>query len=602
MLLILAYQLFYYMPRMKAVEEARRAQQAELAREWPAAGDTLSRAPSTPDTLTMDDRSVETPRAADLDETGLPVAEPGAPARRVTVRTARFEMVLSTSGADIESLRLLKFETAGQPVDLVAQDVLGEADGVAEVALLTETGQIPLARVSFDAFSSRSTMALEDGAVLTTSPDRPEVTIVFRASAENAGGVERYYTVTDDSYLIRTGVRFRAAELPSVRMVRWGLGPGMEPTEANEQEDLAALRAALRLGDEYYRKRGSFDESYSGTVHWVSLQIKYFIVALMTPTPTAGEARLQGRKNDGFATASIALPVADRQGRVEQDVEMYMGPIDFDALKSFGRGLEKNVDLGHKIFRPVSAVVLWSLVKLHGIIPNYGLVIILLSVFTKVLFYRLTHKSFKSMRDMQALQPRIQALKEKYKEDRQKLSQETMKLYKEAGVNPLGGCLPMVLQMPVFIALFNVLRNTIELRQAPFLGWINDLSQQDVLARLPMSLPLVGDAVSVLPILMGASMLMQSKIGGSIAGPESSPSQSKAFQYMLPVVFTVLFYRMPSGLVVYWIVNTVLSVGQQYYINKGVEKAERAKSENQGADTSAPRAETKKTKRAKSKA
>jgi YidC/Oxa1 family membrane protein insertase len=206
------------------------------------------------------------------------------------------------------------------------------------------------------------------------------------------------------------------------------------------------------------------------------------------------------------------------------------------------------------------------------------------------------------MRDMQALQPRIQALKEKYKEDRQKLSQETMKLYKEAGVNPLGGCLPMLLQMPVFIALFNVLRNTIELRQAPFLGWINDLSQQDVLARLPMSLPLIGDAVSVLPILMGASMLMQSKIGGSIAGPESSPSQSKAFQYMLPVVFTVLFYRMPSGLVVYWIVNTVLSIGQQYYINKGVEKAERAKSENQGADTSAPRAETKKTKRAKSKA
>jgi len=152
-----------------------------------------------------------------------------------------------------------------------------------------------------------------------------------------------------------------------------------------------------------------------------------------------------------------------------------------------------------------------------------------------------------------------------------------MKLYKEAGVNPLGGCLPMVLQMPVFIALFNVLRNTIELRQAPFFGWMNDLSQQDVLFKLPVALPMLGDAVSVLPIVMGASMLLQTKIGGSIAGPESSATQSKMFQYMMPVVFTFLFYKMPSGLVIYWIVNTVLSIAQQHYINKGAEKAERAK-------------------------
>jgi YidC/Oxa1 family membrane protein insertase len=135
----------------------------------------------------------------------------------------------------------------------------------------------------------------------------------------------------------------------------------------------------------------------------------------------------------------------------------------------------------------------------------------------------------------------------------------------------------MLLQMPVFIALFNVLRNTIELRQAPFIGWMNDLSQQDVLFKLPVALPMLGDAVSVLPIVMGASMLLQTKIGGSIAGPESSATQSKMFQYMMPVVFTFLFNKMPSGLVIYWIVNTVLSIAQQHYINKGAEKAERAK-------------------------
>jgi YidC/Oxa1 family membrane protein insertase len=184
------------------------------------------------------------------------------------------------------------------------------------------------------------------------------------------------------------------------------------------------------------------------------------------------------------------------------------------------------------------------------------------------------------MRDMQMLQPKLQVLKEKYKDDRQKLSQETMRVYKEAGVNPLGGCLPMLLQMPVFIALFSVLRNTIEVRQAPFFGWINDLSQQDVLFELPFSLPLIGSAVSVLPILMGASMLLQSKIGGSIAGPSSTTTQPKAFIYMLPIVFTFLFYRMPSGLVLYWLVNTVLSIGQQYYINKGTGEDGEADAKN----------------------
>jgi YidC/Oxa1 family membrane protein insertase len=182
------------------------------------------------------------------------------------------------------------------------------------------------------------------------------------------------------------------------------------------------------------------------------------------------------------------------------------------------------------------------------------------------------------MRDMQALQPKIQALKEKHGDDRQKLSQATMKLYKEAGVNPLGGCLPMLLQMPVFIALFNVLRNTIEVRQAPFVGWISDLSQQDVLFRLPFSLPFLGDAFSVLPIVMGAGMLIQSKIGGGIAGPSSSATQPKAFTYMMPILFTGLFYHMPSGLVLYWIVNTVLSVAQQYYINKGADAEDQLES------------------------
>ena len=220
--------------------------------------------------------------------------------------------------------------------------------------------------------------------------------------------------------------------------------------------------------------------------------------------------------------------------------------------------------------------------------------------FTKVLFYRLTHKSFKSMAEMQALQPRLTALKEKYKDDKKKLSEETMKAYKEGGVNPIGGCLPMVLQMPVFLALFNVLRSTIEVRQAPFIGWITDLSQPDVLFTMPFALPFVGANVSVLPIVMGASMLVQSKIGGSIAGPGGAAGQPKAMMYMMPIVFTVLFYNMPSGLVLYWIVNTVLSVAQQWYINKGTKKNE-VVVEGTPTETTKPTKQSKQSRKSRSK-
>jgi YidC/Oxa1 family membrane protein insertase len=260
-------------------------------------------------------------------------------------------------------------------------------------------------------------------------------------------------------------------------------------------------------------------------------------------------------------------------------------------------GLEENVEMGWKFFRPVAWAVLWAMLATYKVIPNYGWVIIIISVLTKVLFYRLTHKSFKSMKDLQALQPRIQALRAKYGKDKQKLSEETMKLYREAGVNPLGGCLPMLLQMPVFIALYNVLRFTIELRGAHFAGWIDDLSQQDQLFKLPLSLPFIGDAFSLLPILMGISMFAQSKLGGSPTG-STSPTPP-GFTTLLPIVFTVLFYKMPSGLVLYWLVNTVLSVAQQYYINKDTHQKDTHKSKEEAEAVPPPARPVKRRAKAK---
>jgi YidC/Oxa1 family membrane protein insertase len=590
MALILAYQIFYYAPRMKKVEEMRKARlaQEELERMTSIAAGDSTRLASGIDSLDTpvpgDVRAFEPTPDQGLTQAGLPHTQIGS-GQRIVVTTPLYEMTLSTTGAEIVSVRLLEFETFGEPVQLFNGVGGDEADtptgGAADVTLRGDEEVVPLSNVFFEASLEGRTEPLADGATVRLDERTPNQKIVFRAEGPNGKRIEKDFTFAYDNYVVQSGIHFSSTHFPFVRRVEWGLGPGLKAVEANPQDDHGALRAHVRLGDEYHtKKRGDCDENFSGMVHWAAVQIKYFTAIVMAEEAAGGGAHIEGRKADNYLTASIELPAPQRRGSIDQTVDLYLGPIDYGILKSFGRGLERNVDMGVRIFRPVSQGILWSLVKLYKIIPNYGLVIIILSVFTKILFYRLTHKSFKSMRDMQALQPRLQALKEKYKDDRQRISQETMKLYKEAGVNPLGGCLPMLFQMPVFIALFNVLRSTIELRRAPFVGWIDDLSLQDVLFRLPFTLPFIGDAVSVLPILMGAGMLFQSKIGGSIAGPSSSATQPKAFTYMLPIVFTVLFYRMPSGLVLYWIVNTVLSVGQQYYINKGADKEEKANANN----------------------
>jgi YidC/Oxa1 family membrane protein insertase len=331
------------------------------------------------------------------------------------------------------------------------------------------------------------------------------------------------------------------------------------------------------LGEEFHRKQPSdFGrsnvESFSGTLNWASLQTKYFLAAIIPPRPVRAEVEMSGIKQEHRVSQKIAIPATVARGEVASDVRVFLGPLDFEVVEALGVGLAKNIEFGWKFIRPVSVGVLWAMNALHRAIPNYGWVIVIISVLTKVLFYRLTHKSFTSMKEMQDLQPRIAALKEKFGSDRRRLSEETMKLYKEAGVNPLGGCLPMLLQMPVFIALFNVLSHAIELRGAPWIGWISDLSQQDVLFKLPASLPLIGDNFSLLPLLMGGAMWAQSRLGGSPTGQPGNP-MPPGFNTILPIVFTFLFYKMPSGLVIYWIINTGMSVVQQYYIVKASKKA-----------------------------
>ena len=230
-----------------------------------------------------------------------------------------------------------------------------------------------------------------------------------------------------------------------------------------------------------------------------------------------------------------------------------MGPMDYETLKAMDVKLDRLMNFGMPLIKVFSIPFYYALQALHKVVGNYGWAIIIFAIVIKVILYPLTRKSFKSMKAMQALQPKIQALQEKYKGDPQKLNQETMKLYKEEGVNPMGGCLPMLLQMPILIALFNLFRTTIMLRQAPFL-MIKDLSAPDAL------IPLAG-GINILPILMGVTMIIQQKM--TVTDPKQ-----KMMAYMMPIMFLFFFYRVSAGLNLYYLIFNLVTIAQEMIVKK----------------------------------
>jgi YidC/Oxa1 family membrane protein insertase len=225
--------------------------------------------------------------------------------------------------------------------------------------------------------------------------------------------------------------------------------------------------------------------------------------------------------------------------------------------------LDEAVNFGW--FDIIAKPFLWIMNHIYGVIPNYGVAIILLTVLTKILLWPLGNKSYKSMSEMKRVQPLMTEIREKYKNDKQKMNQEMMNLYRTYKINPMGGCLPMVVQIPVFFALYRMLYEAIELRHAPFVGWINDLSAPDRLFDFPFSIPFMEPpyGIPVLTIVMGASMFLQQKMSPA----PGDPAQAKIMMFM-PLIFTFIFINFSSGLVLYWLVNNILSIAQQYYVQK----------------------------------
>jgi len=290
----------------------------------------------------------------------------------------------------------------------------------------------------------------------------------------------------------------------------------------------------------------------TGSVGWLALQDKYFLSVLI---PEAASGAVLKKQADKVFSASVRY--ASPSSPIK--MELYAGPKEFDTLKSFNIGLEDTIDFGWFIYgswgivKAVAKPLFYVLRFLYEYTHNYGVAIVLLTVMIKLLFVPLQYKSYKSMKDMQLIQPKVADLQQKYKDDREKLNRELMRLYREHKVNPVGGCLPMLLQMPVFVALFNILYMTIDLRQAPFLLWVTDLSAPD--------------PYYVLPILMGISMVVQQKIMPTTM----DPTQAKIMLF-LPAFMTILFLNFPSGLVLYWLTNNVVTITQQFVTDRYVFK------------------------------
>jgi YidC/Oxa1 family membrane protein insertase len=287
-------------------------------------------------------------------------------------------------------------------------------------------------------------------------------------------------------------------------------------------------------------------------VEWTGFADKYFLSAVLAEKSNISSVRIVKGRNSYINSTikSNAFEIEPGQA-FTSSYKLFFGPKELDILKAQGGDLEKALDLGW--FSAIAKPLLHILTFFYKYTHNYGVAIIIITVILKILFFPLTHKSYKSMKEMQKLQPKMLELREKFKNDREALNRATMELYKTHKVNPLGGCLPMVVQIPVFFALYKSLMFSIELRHAPFILWITDLSAKD--------------PYYVTPIIMGATMFIQQKMTPSTM----DPTQAKMMLAM-PIVFTFMFLNFPSGLVIYWLVNNILTIAQQAYINSRLKE------------------------------
>ncbi|MEM1145589.1 MAG: membrane protein insertase YidC [Pseudomonadota bacterium] len=482
-----------------------------------------------------------------------PAADETSSRNIVKVFTDTLHIAIDLDGGDIVEVALPKFlaEIDDPTTPFLLLETSPARTYVAQSGLIGPDGIDGKQRALFT--STQSVFRMEAG----------EPLIVDLAWAESSDvRIIKRFSFTPDSYVV--DVTYLVENTGSERWQGNLFGQIKRDSSPAPQSDTSGmgmqpfLGAATTTADDRFKKfdfddmrKEPFQQQFQGG--WIAMIQHYFLSAWI-PNPEQTNRYSTRVTSAGFNIAGFTAPalVVDPGETGETGASFYAGPKDQYSLKEISPYLDLSVDYGWLWW--IGVPLFWLLTKIHALVGNWGVAIILLTVLIKAIFFRLSATSYRSMANMRKLQPKVQDLREQYADDKQKQSQAMMELYKKEKVNPMGGCLPILLQMPVFIALYWVLMESVELRQAPFALWIEDLS--------------VMDPYFVLPILMGGSMWFMQKLNP----PPPDPMQAKIMQW-LPIVFTFFFLWFPAGLVLYWVVNNLLSMAQQYVITRQIEAA-----------------------------
>jgi len=473
--------------------------------------------------------------------------------KEVVVETPLYRAAFSTTGASIKSFKLKKYHKTANPDSPMVELVHGQA---------------PLVAIQFDAGGKNDPSPVVYHVAensLTLEPGASPKELTFRGTTLDGLQVQQSFRMDPDQYAIEHLLTIsNSLEKPVDGLFKARIS-NLPPKESTSYYSF--IGTSLLLNNKHEETASTdlkTEKTASGLIAWISYQEDYFMTAFV-PEAETQSSFLARMLDSGILeqTWSMAVQPIPSGNQFSSRSTLYMGPRDLDLLKPIGGKLDLAIDFGWTDI--IAKPLLYVLKFFNQYAGNYGIAIIFLTILIKILFWPLTHKSYKSMKEMQKIQPLMAKIREKYKGNREMMNKEMMSLYKTYKVNPMGGCLPMIIQIPVFFALFRILGNSIELRHAPFMLWINDLSAPDRLFNFPFAIPLMTppSGIPVLTLLMGASMFIQQKMTPT----PGDPTQAK-IMLLMPVIFTFMFINFPSGLVLYWLVNNVLSIGQQYRIIK----------------------------------
>jgi len=476
---------------------------------------------------------------------------PDRDARAIVVETPLYRMTLSENGGAVTSMILKDYR---ETVD---------ADSPQKELIPKETrGGTALVAFGADHALERAFFKTEEQSDKINVQGQPRD---VRFSHRTAQGVriEKHYRFFANSYLVDLTISIHNESGEALQgPLKIGLRHVMPDDAASYgfQGPSGLVNGSL---EQVKIKDIAEQNQLNGTLRWIAIEELYFMESMISKNPTDGTMALAYEDKTVVNRLITQTGEIASGARIELAYSIFMGPKSISVLKAVGNEMDKAIDFGW--VEIIAKPCLYFMNFIHRYIPNYGIAIIILTIISRLVFWPLANKSYKSMNDMRKLQPLMQEIREKYKDDKARINQETMALYRTYKVNPMGGCLPMLIQMPVFFALYRMLYQAIELRHAPFFGWINDLSAPDRLFNFGFSIPFMSEpyGIPVLTIIMGATMLLQQKLSPQ----PGDPTQAKMMMLM-PIVFTFIFINFPSGLVLYWLVSNLVSVGQQYYTMK----------------------------------